>query len=539
VLGALDAAPNIVGASLTATALANRLPRKKPMRALPRFLPNPIRRLAPLVLAVLLAAALAVGFSASSAASQEPFACASDAGELSWTNDGAGKYWVYKSTDGVNFSWIGRTLGATMFTDPGPVVGATYQVHYQGLPRINCSTTAEPNGGSGFACFSDAGELSWSDNGAAKYWVYKSTDGVNFSWIGRTLGATTFTDPAPVVGATYQAHFAGFPRVDCTITAEPAALDPFACEVDNGVITWTDDGPRTYWVYRSTDGVNYVWLGRAIGGALTLTDPNPSGTSYQVHYQGLPRIDCTSAVLYGPPPANAGFDYQIGGGYPLPDGVSVVSRDWFGGQPADGAYSICYVNAFQTQDDDPFVDRPDETSNWPSNLILSDEDPNWPGEYLVNVSTDALRTAALAHLAPMMDACASKGYDAIEFDNLDSWTRFDGLPFDMADSVAFATMLTDYTHDLGLASAQKNTTDLIFAGEHTAIGFDFAVAEECGTYEECGAFVLGYGNAVVAIEYTDAGFAWACAGFGAELSIVRRDTNVTQPGSETYTYDAC
>ncbi|MCL4288166.1 MAG: hypothetical protein KJ006_11045, partial [Thermoleophilia bacterium] len=65
-----------------------------------------------------------------------------------------------------------------------------------------------------------------------------------------------------------------------------------------------------------------------------------------------------SASAYGPPPANAGFDYQIGGDYPLPAGVSVVSRDWFSGSPApDPAYSICYVNAFQTQPDERGVDR--------------------------------------------------------------------------------------------------------------------------------------------------------------------------------------
>ena len=53
-----------------------------------------------------------------------------------------------------------------------------------------------------------------------------------------------------------------------------------------------------------------------------------------------------------PPPANAGFDYQIGGDYPLPPGVRVVSRDWFNGAAPAGAYGICYVNAFQTQADE-------------------------------------------------------------------------------------------------------------------------------------------------------------------------------------------
>lgn len=48
------------------------------------------------------------------------------------------------------------------------------------------------------------------------------------------------------------------------------------------------------------------------------------------------------------PPAGAAFDYQIGGDYPLPTGTEVVSRDWFEGSAVPTAYSICYVNAFQT-----------------------------------------------------------------------------------------------------------------------------------------------------------------------------------------------
>jgi hypothetical protein len=43
-----------------------------------------------------------------------------------------------------------------------------------------------------------------------------------------------------------------------------------------------------------------------------------------------------------PPPANARFDYQIGGDYGLPSGVRVVSRDWFAGRAPRGTYAICY-----------------------------------------------------------------------------------------------------------------------------------------------------------------------------------------------------
>ncbi len=103
-----------------------------------------------------------------------------------------------------------------------------------------------------------------------------------------------------------------------------------------------------------------------------------------------------AALAFVAPPTDAGFDYQIGGDYPLPAGVSVVSRDWFSGRPADGAYSVCYVNAFQTQADESGTDRPDEQSNWPRNLVLTKlgDDPNWGGEYLVDVSTAAKRRSA-------------------------------------------------------------------------------------------------------------------------------------------------
>ena len=67
---------------------------------------------------------------------------------------------------------------------------------------------------------------------------------------------------------------------------------------------------------------------------------------------------------WSPPPAGAGVDYQIGGDYPLPEGVTVVARDWFAGSAPEDAYSICYINAFQTQDDEHDVDRPDERSAW-------------------------------------------------------------------------------------------------------------------------------------------------------------------------------
>lgn len=249
------------------------------------------------------------------------------------------------------------------------------------------------------------------------------------------------------------------------------------------------------------------------------------------------------------PTANAKFDYQIGGDYPLPAGVRVVSRDWFEGEAPDNAYGICYVNAYQTQADDDGVDRPDEQSNWPADLVLTElgDDPNWGGEYLIDISTSEKREAAADWVKPMQEECAAKGFKAVEFDNLDSWTRFDGtpleedVPFERDDALAYATLLVADAHALGLAAAQKNTADLTRAEAREQVGFDFAIAEECGRYHECQRYRANYGNLVFVIEYRKKDFKRDCQHkkLRKRLSIVLRDVNVTQPGSPTYKYRAC
>jgi hypothetical protein len=47
-----------------------------------------------------------------------------------------------------------------------------------------------------------------------------------------------------------------------------------------------------------------------------------------------------------------------------------------------------------------------------------------------------------------------------------------------------------------------------------------------------------YGDNVIDIEYTDNAYTKACTAIGARASVVRRDVNVTAPGSRTYVYRA-
>ncbi|MFD9186703.1 endo alpha-1,4 polygalactosaminidase [Streptomyces phaeochromogenes] len=227
------------------------------------------------------------------------------------------------------------------------------------------------------------------------------------------------------------------------------------------------------------------------------------------------------------PPVHAGFDYQIGGAYPPPAGVRIVARDREA-EPARGLYNICYVNAFQAQ--------PDERDDWPADLLLRDKkgkvvvDGDWD-EALLDIGTPAKRERVAARIGKWIDGCAEKGYDAVEPDNFDSFTRSRGL-LSAADATAFIKLLSDHAHARGLAIGQKNTVEL--AGQRGRTGLDFAVAEECGEYDECGEYAEAFNDRVVVIEYTDNGFRKARSGFGDRLSIVRRDVLVSTPDSADY-----
>ena len=56
-----------------------------------------------------------------------------------------------------------------------------------------------------------------------------------------------------------------------------------------------------------------------------------------------------------------------------------------------------------------------------------------------------------------------------------------------------------------------------------SVGYDFAVAEECGRYRECASYVAHYGRRVLSIEYRRVDFRWTCAHFGSRLPVVLRD----------------
>lgn len=223
-----------------------------------------------------------------------------------------------------------------------------------------------------------------------------------------------------------------------------------------------------------------------------------------------------------PLPVGPDLDYQLGGVRPVPVNVGIVVRDREA-PPLEGGYNVCYVNAFQTQ--------PHERRFWRAHwrLVLQREgrpvvDSTW-GEWLLDTRTRAKRIRIARIVGRWIDGCAAAGFDAVELDNLDSWSRSHHLVRPRHNK-RMARLLVARAHRAGLAVAQKNWAEW----DGRRAGFDFAIAEECGRWRECDAYTAYYDRRVLVVEYRRADFDRACARWGSGLAIVLRDRELRPDG---------
>jgi len=223
-----------------------------------------------------------------------------------------------------------------------------------------------------------------------------------------------------------------------------------------------------------------------------------------------------------PLPAGTDADYQLGGARSLPSRVGIVVRDRHE-VPALERYNVCYVNGFQTQ--------PGESGFWRQHwtLVLKRDgrpvvDEAW-GEWLLDTRTEHKRAVIADLVGRWVTGCARSGFDAVEFDNLDSFSRSHGL-LTAAGNKALARLLVIKAHKADLAAGQKNWAEW----NGRVVGYDFAIAEECGRWRECGSYVEHYGSRVLDVEYRDVDLDAACAGWADKIAIVRRDLDLSPTG---------
>ncbi len=120
----------------------------------------------------------------------------------------------------------------------------------------------------------------------------------------------------------------------------------------------------------------------------------------------------------------------------------------------------------------------------------------WPGERWLDIRTHALRPI----LRDRLGLCRRKGFDAVEFDNVDGYTTNTGFPLTAADQLRFNAWLANAAHRRGLTAGLKNDLGQV---RMLVRYFDFAVNEQCFQYRECNRLrpFIRAGKAVFNVEY--------------------------------------
>ncbi|NPV87667.1 MAG: endo alpha-1,4 polygalactosaminidase [Anaerolineae bacterium] len=225
------------------------------------------------------------------------------------------------------------------------------------------------------------------------------------------------------------------------------------------------------------------------------TSPSPApslssptrGADAAPRWQPVPRI--TWQWQLSAPPVDTSFTadaYDIDLFDNTPD---VVSR-----LHAQGSKVICYISAGSWEDWREDKDR------FP-NEIIGKKYIGWSGERWLDIRRIDL-------LAPIMrarlDLCKSKGFDAVEPDNIDGYDTDTGFPLTYEDQLRYNLWLAEEAHARNLAIALKNNpeqvTDLLPF-------YDFAISEDCFAQGWCEKMLpfIHSGKAVLAAEYTDTG----------------------------------
>jgi hypothetical protein len=233
-----------------------------------------------------------------------------------------------------------------------------------------------------------------------------------------------------------------------------------------------------------------------------------------------------SADGWWKPVAGLKWQWQIGGGTIDPSlAVDVFDIDWeedasvVAQLQQAGKKVICYVSVGSWEDW-----RPD-AANFPA-TVLGNDYPGWPGEKFVDIRAQALRDI----MAKRFDVCKTKGFDALEPDNMDVFSSNSGFPLTQADGVAYAKWLATECHNRGMAIVQKNASE-ITAGIQSV--YDGALTESCYSDGNWCADMQAYIDAnkpVFACEYESSRFSAACSwGKPRKYSFILKSLDLNAP----------
>jgi hypothetical protein len=126
--------------------------------------------------------------------------------------------------------------------------------------------------------------------------------------------------------------------------------------------------------------------------------------------------------------------------------------------------------------------------------------PEWPDERWLNPRR---MDAFMPLIEARLDMCASKGFDAVELDNMDGFDNETGFAITRAEELAYVRAIAAAARDRGLRVIHKVAVDLVpdLVGDLDAI-----LLEDCVLYDQCAAAApyAAAGKPVWNVEYPEA-----------------------------------
>ena len=197
------------------------------------------------------------------------------------------------------------------------------------------------------------------------------------------------------------------------------------------------------------------------------------------------------------PSARTSWQWQLQGEIDQSISAEMFDIDLFDSSPqliaalhAKGSHVTCYMSAGTFE---PWRTDAAQFSAAVKGAAVS----GWPDERWLDIRRlDVLGPIIEARL----DLCRSKGFDAVEPDNVDAYTNKSGFPLTSDDQLRYNRFLADAAHARGLSVGLKNDLDQI---PQLVSYFDWALNEQCFQFKECETLLpfVKAGKAVFNAEY--------------------------------------
>jgi hypothetical protein len=192
---------------------------------------------------------------------------------------------------------------------------------------------------------------------------------------------------------------------------------------------------------------------------------------------------------------------------------------------ASGRRAVCYLSAGSAEQY-----RDDLTGLPPS--VLGRPLVGWPDERWLDIrQLDVL----LVWIQARVHRCADKGFDAVEFDNVDAYAHRTGFPLTREQQYAYLSALSQIARASGLSPGLKNAPELAPLVRHA---FDWVLLEECVRYQFCGRYApfIRAGVPVFDLEYD--GFSARACRTGRNHGVLVQFTNLALDGVTRPCHDA-